>query len=219
VKENTFPRKRRHELVQEDDCTFILDSPSALSEFKKHKPESIIEVIEKPFKARVTIKAVDFKLLLKECAERSHDILIALDHITDPRNFGAIVRSAAFFGIKNIVIPTDRQAPITNAAVNTSMGGFALTDISTVTNLTRALEDLKKAGYWIIGTDAKGEEVADVKGFYDKIVLVLGSEDKGISHNVRKNCDRMIRITGTENGIESLNVSVAAGILIHELIG
>ena len=146
--------------------------------------------------------------------ERPRDLIIALDHIEDPRNLGAIVRTAAFFGVREILVPEKRQVLLTDASVNTSQGGFALTDLFMCVNLGRALESLKDRGWWIVGADMDGESFDKVAGFYDKTVLVLGSEETGISQGVRAKCDRMVSITGVSGGLESLNVAVAAGILV-----
>ncbi|MEZ4741983.1 MAG: TrmH family RNA methyltransferase [Bdellovibrionota bacterium] len=103
-----------------------------------------------------------------------------------------------------ILLPKDRQVKLTNASVATSQGGFSLVELFCVTNLVRSLKKLKEMDYWIIGADMGGEDYKDVAGFYDKTVLVLGSEGSGLSHIVRKSCDRIVAIGGREDGLESL---------------
>lgn len=153
--------------------------------------------------------------LIAACSKSKDHIVLALDHISDPRNFGAIVRSAAFFGVKKLIVAEKRQAPVTSAALNTAQGAFCLVDIFQVVNLNRSLSQLKEQGFWIVGADMQGEAIKDVAGFYDHTVLVMGSEGEGMAQKVRENCDRIVAIEGAAERVESLNVSVAAGILLH----
>ena len=145
------------------------------------------------------------------------NLVLVLDHISDPRNLGAIVRSAAFFGVRHVIVPERRQVLLTQASVNTAQGGFALAKLTVVVNVSRALEELKTRDFWVLGAAMAGEPIARIRGRYDKQVLVLGSEDKGISPGVLSHCDVLVSIAGAEKSLDSLNVSVAAGILIHEL--
>jgi tRNA G18 (ribose-2'-O)-methylase SpoU len=155
----------------------------------------------------------------KETAAGTDRLILVIDHISDPRNLGAIIRSAAFFGIRHVIVPEKRQVLLTQAGVNTAQGGFALTDLVVAVNVSRVLEELKQHDYWILGAAMGGEAVSAVRGRYDRQVLVLGSEDKGISPTVLGRCDVVVAIPGALKSLESLNVSVAAGILIHELAG
>lgn len=172
-----------------------------------------------PVAARVTLKALEpdvFHARLPSDAG-AKDLVLALDHVQDPRNLGAIVRSAAFFGVRHVIVPERRQVLLTQAGVATAQGGFAIADLVVVVNLARELRELKEQGYWVIGTDMDGEPLEKLKGEYDKVVLVLGAEDTGLSKNVRELSDRVAKITGRPPGLESLNVSVAAGIMLAAL--
>ncbi len=160
-----------------------------------------------------------------ECLERiqsrknlGRELILVLDHISDPRNLGAIVRTAAFFGVKHVIVPEKRQVLLTQASVNTAQGGFALTDLVLVVNVSRTLEELKRNDYWVLGAAMGGEPLAKVRGRFDRQVLVLGAEDKGISQHVLGRCDVQIAIPGGDRTLDSLNVSVAAGILVHGLV-
>lgn len=148
----------------------------------------------------------------------THGAILALDHISDPRNLGAIIRSAAFFGVKHVIVPERRQVLLTQSAVNTAQGGFALTDLIVVVNLSRTLEMLKDHGFWILGTTMDGDTVESLRGKYEKQILVLGSEDKGISPGVLSRCDLKMSIAGAKTRLDSLNVSVAAGIFLQRLV-
>lgn len=168
-----------------------------------------------PISAQIRLPIRSENDLLPMLAKEKPALIVALDHITDPRNLGAIARSSAFFGVSYLIAPERRQAPLTDVAFQTAQGAFALTELISVTNLGRTLEALKELGYWIIGTDMAGEELTAVAGFYDHTVLVLGSEDKGMSQKIREKCDRTVAISGKVGGLDSLNVSVAAGIALH----
>lgn len=143
-------------------------------------------------------------------------LVVILDHITDPRNLGAIARTCGFFGVRELIVPRDRQVHLTSASVSTAQGAFSLVKLIEVVNLARTLESLKDQGYWIIGADMAGESPGAVAGFYEKTALVFGSEGSGLSNLIHKRCDRMVAIEGATTRLESLNVSVAAGILIRE---
>lgn len=187
-----------------------------LSEKLLRRPAPADDFKDSPVRAQISASCLDEDSFLQHLPKSSETLILALDHITDPRNLGAIVRSAAFFGIKSIVIPERRQAAITEAALNTAQGGFALVEVVQVVNLGRALEKLKEQGFWVVGTAMDGEKIDDVAGFYDKTVLVLGSEDKGMSAKITEKCDRVVRLGPANPPLDSLNVSVAAGIAIHE---
>ena len=164
-----------------------------------------------------TLAWTDFIDELESNESEQNDFVIVLDHISDPRNLGAIIRSAAFFGIRRVIVPERRQVLLTQAGVNTAQGGFALTDLVLVVNVSRALDELKSRDFWVLGGAMAGETVAGVRGRFKKQVLVLGSEDKGISQGVLSRCDVLVSIPGGPKALDSLNVSVAAGILMHEL--
>ena len=149
--------------------------------------------------------------------ENSQDtnLVLALDHITDPRNLGAIARSAAFFGVKYILLPKMRQVLFTDASVATSQGAFAFSELVLVSNLNQSLEKLKDLGFWIICADSEGEPFQKVLAQYKRVVLLLGSEGKGVSELLKKKSDRIIAIASPHKILDSLNVSVAAGILLQ----
>jgi 23S rRNA (guanosine2251-2'-O)-methyltransferase len=170
-----------------------------------------------PVTARVMVKTLEWHEMLARMDKReprSPEIVLALDHITDPRNLGAIVRSAAFFGVTEVIVPERRQVLLTQASVGTAQGGFALADLVCVVNLGRAIDELKERGFWAIGADMNGEPFTKLTREYQKTILVLGAEDTGISDGVRKKCDRIASIPGRDPGLESLNVSVAAGVML-----
>lgn len=144
-------------------------------------------------------------------------VVVVLDGVEDPHNFGAIVRSAAACGACAVVFGKDRSAPLSAAAMKSAAGAMEYIDLVQATNLSRAIDDLKKAGFWVAGLDAEGEKTiweADLKG---RIALVVGGEGKGIRRLVSEHCDFHVRIP-IAGPITSLNASVSAAIAIAECL-
>jgi len=143
-------------------------------------------------------------------------LLVALDNISDPRNLGAIVRSVAAFGGHGVLIPQRRSASVTAVAWRTSAGAAARIPVARATNLTRALKNWADRGLRVIGLDAGGDTALDDLDGTDPLVVVVGSEGKGLSRLVRQNCDEVVSIPMAGH-MESLNASVAAGVVLAEI--
>lgn len=142
-------------------------------------------------------------------------LFIALDGVTDPQNLGAVIRSAAAFGATGVILPERRSASVTAAAWKVSAGAAAHLPVCRVVNLTKAIEALKERGYYVVGLDGGGDALVGESGFEtDPLVVVLGSEGKGLSRLVREACDSIAGIP-ISNNVESLNASVAAGISLY----
>ena len=143
--------------------------------------------------------------------------LVILDHLEDPHNFGAIIRTCEAAGVDGIIIPKDRQVGVTATVMKTSVGTLDSMKISQVANLSSTIDYLKKQNFWVVGTAL--EDSADYRtiDYSGKIALVIGNEGSGISNLVRKKCDFIAKIPmyGRTN---SLNASVASGIMIYEVI-
>jgi 23S rRNA (guanosine2251-2'-O)-methyltransferase len=143
-------------------------------------------------------------------------LLVALDNISDPRNLGAIVRSVAAFGGHGVLIPQRRSASVTAVAWRTSAGAATRVPVARATNLTRALKNWADRGVRVIGLDAGGDTTLDDLDGTDPVVVVVGSEGKGLSRLVRQNCDEVVSIP-MAGRTESLNASVAAGVVLAEI--
>jgi 23S rRNA (guanosine2251-2'-O)-methyltransferase len=144
-------------------------------------------------------------------------LVVALDGVTDPRNLGAVVRSAAAFGAHGVVVPDRRSAGMTAGAWKASAGAAARVPVARVTNLTRQLEAYRRAGFVVVGLSAAGlVDAADLEVAVDPLVLVVGSEDQGLSRLVERSCDVLVKIPMAA-GNESLNAGVAAGIVLYEV--
>jgi 23S rRNA (guanosine2251-2'-O)-methyltransferase len=150
---------------------------------------------------------------LESVAESS--LLLVLDGVEDPHNLGAIIRTAHAAGAGAVVIPERRAASLTDVVAKAAAGALEHLPIARVTNINRTLEDLKQRGHWIYGLDERGTESYDQIDYAAKSVLVLGGEGKGLHEQVRKHCDILVRIP-MAGKISSLNVSVAAGVVLFE---
>ena len=141
--------------------------------------------------------------------------VLILDSITDPQNFGAILRVADGFGIDLVVIPEHESVGLTPAAVKASAGASEWVKVAQVTNLARAIEALQKAEFWVYAAAAAGDRPADID-FRGKVALVMGNEGKGIRRNVLEHCDRIVTIPMSGH-IDSFNVATAAAVLCYEI--
>jgi rRNA methylase, putative, group 3 len=142
--------------------------------------------------------------------------IIVLDEITDPHNFGSILRTAECCGAHGVIIPKRRSVGLTPAAIKASAGAVEFIHVAKVTNISSTLDDLKERGLWIAGADMVGQTYtkANLTG---PIALVIGNEGKGLGRLVREKCDFLVSIP-LKGKIESLNASVAAGILMYEVV-
>ncbi len=155
--------------------------------------------------------------MLRLAGERGEDpFLILLDNIEDPHNLGAIIRTANLAGAHGVIIPKRRAAGLTAVVAKTSAGALNYTPVAKVTNLKKAMEDLKRQGLWFVCADMGGIEMyqLDMKG---PIGLVIGSEGEGVSRLVKEACDFTAGIP-MKGDIDSLNASVAAGVLAYEVV-
>jgi 23S rRNA (guanosine2251-2'-O)-methyltransferase len=144
-------------------------------------------------------------------------LIVALDGVTDPRNLGAITRSAAAFGAHGVLVPERRTASMTASAWKTSAGAAARIPVARATNLNRALKSYRDAGLTIAGLDMGGEvELTELAAATDPLVLVIGSEGKGLGRLIRENCDVIVSIPMT-SATESLNAGIAGGVALYEI--
>jgi 23S rRNA (guanosine2251-2'-O)-methyltransferase len=158
-----------------------------------------------------------FEDLLAAANEAAAPLLVALDGVMDPRNLGAVVRSAAAFGAQGVFLPERRAAGMTATAWRTSAGAAARLPIAQVTNLTRALRQCQGEGFTVIGLDADGTtSVFDLEAAVGPLVIVVGSEGRGLSRLVGATCDLRVSIPMT-GPVESLNASVAAAVTLAEV--
>jgi 23S rRNA (guanosine2251-2'-O)-methyltransferase len=158
-----------------------------------------------------------FDDLVSAALESTAPLLVALDGVTDPRNLGAVIRSAAAFGAHGVFLPDRRSAGITATAWRTSAGAAARVPVAQVVNLTRAIKSCQAAGFTVVGLDADGEtSLYDLEAAVGPVVIVVGSEGRGLSRLVGETCDLTVSIPMSSD-VESLNASVAAAVALAEV--
>lgn len=169
--------------------------------------------------ARVAAYAYQpFEELLAELpSSPGRNLILFLDGITDPGNFGALLRSAEGAGVRHVVVPKDRSAGVTPAVAKASAGAVHYLRISRVANLRRALTDLKERDYWVVGLDEGAKESLYDRVYPEKLVAVLGAEGSGIRPLIKRECDFLAAIP-MRGKISSLNVAVAGGIFLYEIV-
>ena len=160
---------------------------------------------------------MDIKDMIKEAKAKSREpLIIILDKITDPHNFGSILRTANCAGADGVVISKRGNVGLSEVVAKTSAGAIEFTPVAKVTNIAETIELLKKEGFWIVGAEADGQSMyeTDLTG---AVALVIGSEGEGISRLVKEKCDFLVKIN-MYGDINSLNASVAAGIMMYEIV-
>jgi 23S rRNA (guanosine2251-2'-O)-methyltransferase len=159
--------------------------------------------------------AVDLEDLLGEKSEQG--LLVLLDGIEDPHNLGAIVRTSLAAGAQGVVIPERRAAGLTDTVERASAGALAHLSVARVKNLVRAMEEMKEAGYWLVGLDERAEKPYTEVDYKGSLGIVLGGEGEGLHELTRKRCDFLVSIP-TTGPVRSLNASVAAGVVLFEAV-
>lgn len=164
----------------------------------------------------IVMQIDDYEYASLSDIKEDENLIVVLDHIEDPHNFGAIIRTCEAAGVKTIIIPKDRSVSVNSTVMKTSVGALNYVKIIMVNNIVNTINTLKKDGYFIYAADMNGVNYKK-ESFASKIVLVIGNEGKGISKLVRDNSDEIISIPMKGN-INSLNASVACAILIYGIV-
>lgn len=154
--------------------------------------------------------------IIAKAKASQHPLIVVLDHIEDPHNLGAILRSALAAGAHGVVIPKRRSAALSPGVAKASAGAVSHLPVARVPNLTQCVKELKDEGFWVIGAEAGGKNLYDSK-LTGPLALVVGSEGEGISRLLKENCDEIVTIP-MEGPVNSLNASVAAGVVLFEIV-
>lgn len=174
----------------------------------KQKLDSMVDGLHQG----IVLKIKDYDFY--DIQDLTDDVIVILDHLEDPHNLGAIIRTCEAAGIKDIVIPKDRSVSINSTVMKTSAGCLDRVKIASVTNLVNTINYFKEKGYWVIGTDMIGTDYKDLD-YKGKIVIIIGNEGKGMSRLVKESCDFIASIP-MYGEVNSLNASVAAAIILFE---
>lgn len=205
------------ELAKENKVQFKnVDQKFARQEIKEGNVQGVFAKIKK-------FEYEEFSDWTEKINLEKNNLVLILNNIEDVHNFGAIIRTAAAVGVTGIIVEKNHQAPVNGTVFKTSAGNINTISIVEVSNINQAIEKLKKIDFWIYGVDMKDKKSQGglmtnniFKQEFDKnSVLILGSEEKGISKLVKENCDFLVSIP-MENEVESLNVSVAGAIAMYE---
>lgn len=200
-----FDDKSLISLIENNKILVEKVSKSQFAKFDKYSHQGIIVYVE------------DFKYSNLEDINDLEDFVVILDHLEDPHNLGAIIRTCEAAGVRSIIIPRDRSALINSTVMKTSAGAVNNIKVILVSNLSMAIDKLKDNGFWIVGTDMENSiDYRDID-YNCKVGLVIGSEGSGMSRLIREKCDYIAQIP-MYGKINSLNASVASAIMIYEVI-
>ena len=197
---NNFKDRNIIEFIKNNKIKYVISDAKVLDKMIKNNQGIIVDINDYEYKNLDII---------------NDNFVVILDHLEDPHNFGAIIRTCESRGIKNIIIPKDRSVSVNETVMKTSAGALNHVNIIQVANLVNAINYLKDIGFFVYGAEADGINYKSVD-YSEKRCLVVGSEGKGISPIVRKNCDEIISLP-MKGHVNSLNASVAAAILIYGL--
>lgn len=202
-----FDDKKIKELIEKNNLYVIYQDKRELDRLADSPHQGIM----------LDIEDYQYRPLAELLSSTDDGFLVLLDHLEDPHNLGAIVRTCEAAGVDGILLPKDRGVKVTPTVMKTSAGALENMKICLVTNLARTIEQLQKLGYWVVGTDMTNSQDYRTIDYSGKIVLVIGNEGKGMSRIVREHCDFIASIP-MKGKINSLNASVASGIMIYEVI-
>lgn len=198
-----FNDKEIIKFIQDNKISYSVTDAKNMDGMVEGRHQGIIAVID-------DYEYVDYKNMIGD------NVVVMLDHLEDPHNFGAIIRTCEAAGIKSIIIPKDRSVSVTSTVMKTSAGALEHVNIAMVNNLVNVIDDFKDNGYFVYAADMDGQNYKDVD-YANKVLLVIGSEGNGVGRLVKKNCDQILAIPMSGH-VNSLNASVAAAILIYGIV-
>lgn len=196
---NTFKDNEILNKIKSNKLKYVVSDAKIMDKMMPHNQGIIIEIDDYEY---ASLNAIE-----------EDSLVVMLDHLEDPHNFGAIIRTCEARGVKNIIIPKDRGVTVNETVMKTSAGALNHVNIIMVTNLVQTINTLKNKGYFVYGAEANGVDYRHVN-YANKVLLVIGSEGNGLSRLVVNNCDEIISIP-MHGIVNSLNASVAASILLY----
>ncbi len=189
--------------IRENKIQFESVSKEAMDRMVKGNHQGIMAIID-------DYTYTDYKTMYND------SLVVVLDHLEDPHNFGAIIRTCEAAGVKSIIIPKDRSVDINETVMKTSTGALEYVKVARVNNLVKVMNDFKDNGFFVYGAEADGVS-SKTCDYSDKVLLIVGSEGNGLSRLVRENCDEIVSLP-MKGHVNSLNASVAAAILIYDIV-
>lgn len=189
--------------IRDNKIQFESVSKEAMDRMVKGNHQGIMAIID-------DYAYTDYKTMYND------SLVVVLDHLEDPHNFGAIIRTCEAAGVKSIIIPKDRSVDINETVMKTSTGALEYVKVARVNNLVKVMNDFKDNGFFVYGAEADGVS-SKVCDYSDKVLLIVGSEGNGLSRLVRENCDEIVSLP-MKGHVNSLNASVAAAILIYDIV-
>ncbi len=198
------------QLAKQNNIEVVLQDPSFFQKnFSEMNHQSVAIICHK--------RLEENENYLESLFEKDNLLLLILEHITDPHNVGACIRTAAAAGVDAVIVPKNRSCHLTPTVRKISSGGAELIPFVVVTNIVRTINKLKSAGVMIYGTDMEASKLHNEITYGDKSALIIGSEDKGLKRLTLENCDEIIKIK-MPGRIESLNASVSTGVMLFQMI-
>lgn len=189
--------------IRENKIQFESVSKEAMDRIVKGNHQGIMAIID-------DYTYTDYKTMYND------SLVVMLDHLEDPHNFGAIIRTCEAAGVQSIIIPKDRSVDINETVMKTSTGALEYVNVARVNNLVKVMNDFKDNGFFVYGAEADGVSCKTCD-YSDKVLLIVGSEGNGLSRLVRENCDEIVSLP-MKGHVNSLNASVAAAILIYDIV-
>lgn len=212
------PKTIRKVIIQDGFSDKMLISSLEKGKFQViSKSKNEMDSLAKGVHQGIILDVTDYRYYkLEDILNDKGQFVVILDHLEDPHNFGAIIRSCEAAGVDAIIIAQDREVQVNATVMKTSAGALTRMKICRVSNLVQAIGKLKKDGFWIVGTTMNGEDYREID-YSGKIGLVIGNEGDGMSRLVKESCDFIASIP-MYGEVNSLNASVASGIMIYEVI-
>ena len=208
IEQKSFLFELRRMCDEKDVPLNAVDSEYLTSRLGRSNHQGVLAEVER-------FEYTDFNSLAQLVKAQETACILVLAHLEDPGNLGAILRSAAAFGIAGVIIPKKRSASVNATVAKTSAGTLGLVPVTLVPSLRNAINELKENDFWIVGSDSSAEtEISDFE-FPKRAVIIIGGESKGVPPLLLKECDYLIRI-GITDDVESLNVSAASAIFLHK---
>ena len=207
---NNFNDQKVLSLINENRLAVVSVSPNEMERMCDGGVHQGIAAELKPY------QTVSLEEIIAKAKKKEKKIIVMLDNISDPHNLGAIIRSADVFEVAGIVLPKHNSVGLSATVAKTSAGAINYVPVAVVNNLNQAIKELKEEGYWIVATDGSAEISYSSLKYDFPVVVVIGSEGKGVSPLVLKNSDYIVKIPQYGH-VNSLNASVAAGILLAEV--